>query len=301
MIAVAIAATAGGGDERTRTSTAAATEPPPSKGHGHQSNIYLVDVRTKNLRQVTQGQIAQHPSWTPNERIAFAAADCDDECWSQLFYVDSRARNQVLVAGRPTLHLFHPSWSPDGRRIAVVANGRGILSMATRTGKTRHLTKGPSDEAPEWSPRSDWVLFDRRVRDANYDIYAVNAVTRKVRRITRDVRQQTSPTWSPDGSRIAFAEQQEDGKGGIFAMRLDGSDKRRVTGGGISAQEPAWSPDGKRIAFVKQSLDKAVVAIVGVEGGRARPITTTRYFASKPAWSPDGRRIAFAGQPTEKE
>jgi TolB protein len=300
VIGVAVAATAGNGGDGNAASTATTT-PPPAKEHGHDASIYVVNVHNGQVRQVTEGQIAQHPAWAPDRRIAFTAADCDDSCWSQLFHVDAQARNQVLVAGRQSAHLFHPSWAPDGRHIATVELGKGILSVATKGGATRRLTRGQSDEAPEWSPRGNWIAYDKRVRDTNYDIFAVNAVTRKVRRFTNDVSQQTNPTWSPDGSQLAFAEQQADGKWAIVTMRLDGSDRKRVTGGGISAQEPAWSPDGRRIAFVKQGLDKALISIVPVGGGKARTITTTKFVASTPAWSPDGGSIAFSGQKAEPE
>ena len=255
----------------------------------------------RRRKQLTEGQIAQQPSWAPNEHITFSAADCDDSCWSQLFYVDQKAANQVLVSGNDSYHLFHPTWSPDGSRIAAAALGRGIFSVSKDGRTTRRLTKGGSDEAPEWSPRGDWIAYDKRVRDTNYDIFAVNAGTRQVRRLTRDPRQQTNPTWSPDGSRFAFAEQQTDGKWAIVTLRTDGTDRRRVTGKGISAQEPAWSPDGTRIAFVKQGLDEASIAVVREAGGPVRTLTPKRFFASTPAWSPDGKSIAFAGQPVERD
>jgi Tol biopolymer transport system component len=301
LIVVAIAVTGENGGDGNGGSGSTTTPPPPEgEEHGHDNSIYVVNLRSRRVRQITDGQIAQHPAWAPDERIAFSAADCDDECWSQLFHIDAQAENQVLIARRGTTHLFHPSWSPDGRHIATVDLGQGILSVATKDGKIRQLTKGQSDEAPEWSPRGNWIAYDKRVRDTNYDIFAVHAFTRKVRRLTRDVSQQTNPAWSPDGSRLAFAEQQADGKWAIVTMRLDGSDRKRVTGGGISAQEPSWSPDGNSIAFVKQGLDRALIAVVPVKGGEPETITTTKFVASTPAWSPDGKSIAFSGQPVEQ-
>jgi TolB protein len=248
---------------------------------------------------VTDGQIAQHPAWAPNDRIAFTAADCDDECWSQLFHVDAKAVNQVLVSGSTNHHLFQPTWSPDGR-LAGVELGQGLFTISPGQSKRRRLTAGESDEAPDWSPRGDWIAFDKRVGQSNYDIFAVNATTRKVRRLTRDARQETNPAWSPDGSTLAFAEQQPNGRWAIVTMRADGSDRKRVTASRISAQEPAWSPDGTRFAFVIQGRDTSSIAIIGRDGKRLRTLTGKELFASTPAWSPDGRSIAFAALPSEK-
>jgi TolB protein len=307
LIAVAIAATAGkgGSNDASTPSTSSAS---PAAGnqvdeaaseHSHESNIYVLNLRSGRLKAVTGNQIAQQPSWAPNRQIAFSAADCDDSCYSQLFYVDPQGSNQVLVQIKVKYHLFHPTWSSDGR-MAAVALGRGIFFVSPGGRKPRVLTTGQSDEAPDWSPRGDLIAFDKRVRDTNYDIFAVNAVTRKIRRLTHDAKQQTNPAWSPDGSRLAFAEQQASGSWAIFTMRADGSGRKRVTGNGISAQEPTWSPDGKRIAFVKQGLDKASIAIVGSHGGHVRTLTRASLFTSTPAWSPDGQNIAFAGLPAKK-
>lgn len=308
LIGVAIAVTAGngGGTKASTADDSAASAPAPSAGdpeadeHSHDSNIYLLNVQSRRVRRLTDGQIAQQPAWAPNKHITFSAADCDDACFSQLFYVDPKGINQVLVQVKAKHHLFSPTWAPGGRRIAAVALGQGIFSVGTGERRPRKLTGGQSDEAPDWSPRGDWIAFDKRVRDTNYDLFAVNAVTRKVRRLTHDSLQQTNPAWSPDGSRLAFAEQRPSGRWAIVTMRPDGSDRNRVTSGQISAQEPAWSPDGQRIAFVKQGLDRASIAVIGSNGTGLRRLTKGSLFASTPAWSPDGRSIAFAAQPVEK-
>jgi Tol biopolymer transport system component len=306
LIAVAIAVTAGGGDDDPSSSADTTSVPAgpnqtdeEASEHAHESSIYVMSLISRRPKRLTDGQIAQQPSWRPNDRIAFTAADCDDSCWSQLFYVDPKGINQVLVQANKTHHLFHPTWSSDGR-IAAVALGRGIFTVAPSGRKPRLLTRGQSDEAPAWAPHSDWIAFDRRVRQTNTDIFAVNAVTQRVRRLTRDARQQTNPAWSPDGSTLAFAEQQPNGRWAIVTMRADGSARKRVTANGVSAQEPAWAPDGKRIAFVKQGLDTAVIAVIERDGKHLRTLTRKSLFVSTPAWSPDGRRIAFAALPVKK-
>jgi Tol biopolymer transport system component len=312
LIAIAIAVTSSsGGDGGTNpsvtdNSAAAPAAPagdagdPKADEHSHDSNIYVLNVRSRRVKRLTDGQIAQQPSWAPNKQITFSAADCDDACFSQLFYVDRKGINQVLVQVKMNHHLFSPTWAPGGRRIAAVALGRGIFSVAPGERRLRKLTGGQSDEAPDWSPRGNWIAFDKRVRGTNYDLFAVNAVTRKVRRLTHDPLQQTNPAWSPDGSRLAFAEQQPSGRWVIVTMRPDGSGRKHVTSGHISAQEPAWSPDGTRIAFVKQGLDTAAIAVIGSDGRGLRRVTTGSFFASTPAWSPDGQSIAFAAAPVEK-
>jgi TolB protein len=300
LIAIVIAATAGqgdgdGGPAQVQQEASSPTSPPSQEGeHGaHFTDIYVIDVRSRHLKRLTEYQLAQQPSWSANGRIAFSSAN-DDESYARLFEVDPRGVNQVLIRAA-VRHLFHPTWSPDGHSIAAVALGRGIYSVSLRDRRTRKLTSGQSDEAPAWAPRGNWIAFDKRVAGANYDLFAVNAVTRKVKRLTRDHLQQTNPSWSPDGSKLVFAEQQRSGNWAIVTMKVGGSDRKRVTGSKLSAQEPTWSPDGRRIAFIKQGLDRAALAVLDLNGKpRPRVLTGKKLFPSKPTWSPDGRRIAFS-------
>src|SRR4051794_5564210 len=93
-IVVSVASDSGKGS--TAADTAADTTAPPpaaapdpaAEEHAHDSNIYVMNLHSRRTKRVTEGQIAQQPSWAPNKRITFSAADCDDACFSQLFYVD---------------------------------------------------------------------------------------------------------------------------------------------------------------------------------------------------------------------
>jgi Tol biopolymer transport system component len=300
LIAIGVVVTSGSGGDGGGSSSSRAQqgESPPARdpeSHEHFSNIYVLDLGSRRIKRVTSYQLAQQPTWSPSKRIGFSSAECDDECYAKLFYIDARGRDQVLVPAKKARHLFHPTWSPDGRSMAAVALGRGIYTVSLDR-KTRRLTSGQSDEAPAWSPRSDWIAFDKQLEGTtNYDLFAVNAVTGKTRRLTRDRLQQTNPSWSPDGSRLAFAQQGRNGRWAIFTMGADGSDRKRVTRGSASAQEPSWSPDGTKIAYIRQGLDQAWLAVADLDGGtKPRILTGKRLFAANPAWSPDGRQIAFS-------
>jgi Tol biopolymer transport system component len=296
VIGIAVAA-GGGGDSSTRPATPTITgkateEDAPGVG----PELYVVGARGGRPRRLTISAYAKQPAWQPNEHISYSGARCDD-CYAHLFEVDARGAGRRRVPGGPR-HLFHPSWSPDGRSLAAAAIGRGLYVLSVSgSAPPRRLTSNGSDDVPAWSPGGDLIAFDRQVTPTNYDLFTVSPATRRLRRLTRDAAQQTNPSWSPDGSRLAFAEQQSSGRWSVFTMRLDGSGRKRVTGATTSAQEPAWSPDGTRIAFILQHGDAASVAVVDV-ARRTRPRTLTgpALRAYAPAWSPDGRRIAFSAE-----
>jgi Tol biopolymer transport system component len=270
---------------------------PPESGPGlhsyaKHSDIWTVDVQSRDLTQKTLHADALEPSWSPGGEIAFSTQSCD-ECPSEI-HVDTSGSTEVPV-DTTVRHLFQPSWASDGRKVAVIRLGYGIYSVDTANRTAKRLTAGTADEAPAWSPSGDWIAYDKLVRETNYDLYAVNAVTGERRRLTRDPEAQTNPAWSPDGSRLAFAEQQSNGKWAIFTMGFDGNGRKRVTGSQISAQEPSWSPDGKKIAFILQELDRATVATIDADGtGSAVRLTDQSLFPSRPTWSPGGTSIAFS-------
>ena len=278
---------------------------PPESGpavhsHSEHADIWTVNVQTRELTQQTLNADAREPAWSQEGEIAFSTAELRRVPVGD---PHGHAGSTEIPVDTTVHHLFQPSWAPDGNRVAVVRLGHGIfvVDVASRTIKQLDL-RGPSDEAPAWSPSGEWIAFDRLVRERNYELYAVHAGTGELRRLTHDPAAQTNPAWSPDGSRLAFAEQQSNGKWAIFTMGFDGNGRKRVTGSQISAQEPSWSPDGKKIAFILQELDRAT------RGGHERRRDGQRREADRPvavprepAWSPgrdehcllrDGRAVA---------
>lgn len=270
---------------------------PPESGpavasHVEQTDIWTVDVQTRELTRATVNADALEPSWSRDGEIAFSTMPCD-ECPSQI-RIDGPGSTEVPV-DTTVPHVFQPSWAADGNRFAVVRLGHGIWTVDVANRTAKRLTTGTSDEAPAWSPDGDWIAFDRLVRHSNYELFAVHAVTGELRRLTKDSAPQTRPTWSPDGSRLAFAEQQSNGRWAISTMGFDGNGRKRITGSQISAQEPSWSPDGKKIAFILQELDRATVAVINADGsGTPAQLTDESLFPSRPTWSPDGTSIAFS-------
>jgi Tol biopolymer transport system component len=102
----------------------------------------------------------------------------------------------------------HPTWSPDGSRIAYV----------------REL----DDPRPSGPCGDHYVSPESVYLTANFEIYSERDGSNE-RRLTRNREDDLTPAWSPDGGRIAFASTRDCHGAEIYVMNADGSAVRRVT------------------------------------------------------------------------
>jgi len=274
----------------------------PSFVRSGSSNIYVIDVAKRSLKQLTRNddaQLASEPAWSASGPILFSEEYPEEE--GRLFLVDPDGSRRRRVPTRVS-DLFQPSWAPDGRKIVAMRLGSGIYVINTRTRSARRFNEtSETDTAPAWSPDGKTIVFQRQVTATNLELYRMDATGHGRRRLTRDPLQQINPTWSPDGSRLAFAEQQRNGNWALSSMKVDGSNRRLLTDPRLSSQNPAWSPDGEKIAFVLQERSRDSIAVIDADGGRPVRITPRSLVgAGTPSWSPDSRKIAFAAHRAER-
>ncbi|MDE0300616.1 MAG: DPP IV N-terminal domain-containing protein [Candidatus Poribacteria bacterium] len=201
----------------------------------------------------------------------------------------------------------HPSWSPDGKRIAFsfgLNRFRGDISdilVMNADGKNRvNLTKGrhKGNRAPDWSPDGEKIAFMSN-RSGQTNIYVMDADGKHTVNLTPGFEFAHSPDWSPDGKRIVFGAD-----GDIFVMNARGADRMNLTQNPRASDlTPSWSPDGRKIAYSaspKPGLWFAPynIYVMNADGTHPVMLTEERRWAYEytPSWSNDGTRIVYDRQ-----
>ena len=131
---------------------------------------------------------------------------------SNMFFIDEKGKLEPLNLTQQKdigQRNGHPTWSPDGTRIAFDTNRKGkanyeIFLMAVDGANPRNLSKSDKDDKePAWPPKGNKICFKSK-RDGNWDIYKMDVDGQNVVRLTDDPAKDDRASWSPDGGRIAF-------------------------------------------------------------------------------------------------
>ena len=223
--------------------------------------IYSAPIEREFLYQLTDAkERSVWPRWSPDaKQLAFLRDRGGNERFD-IWLVDRSGESERNLTNEPDVMHRDIAWSPDGTRIAYVANAEGnafaVHVVDVATGKKRALTNGKFDDAqPRWSPDGKRLLFSSR-RDevrTNSDLFVISA---------------------EGGSETKLATRDADGES------LDG----------------VWSKDGSRIGFTTNTRRRYEVAVAQIEGDdvtRVEPLTKSIFDETMPAWRPDGRAVLY--------
>jgi TolB protein len=161
-----------------------------------------------------------------------------------------------------------PSWSPDGKRLAVTSSICYCdIFVLNADDNSAPIAVGFMARQPAWSPDGGRIAFvSLSGLYENHALHVMNADGTGVTVVSaRDAGYIDHPTWSPDGTQIAFSKC-IDVKCDIHVALADGSSIRKLTTTG-NVREPAWSPDGSWLAVSVNHNEFPSIAYIDAQNG----------------------------------
>ena len=235
--------------------------------------LLLVDpTGSRSPRKVADGN-PLYSSWSPDggELLVHVGGDRRANPAAEMGVIRVGGSDERRPLGLQPADFRAPAWSPDGTRVALVAEapgGSAALTVASSSGGDIVRIAPLSDEAAFlWAPGGDHLAFSSR---------------------------------SP-GERLFYR--------GLEVVKSDGSGRAQVTQETVIAF--FWSPDGARLAFAAVDRRAQALAwfVADANGKNARQVAQflpseeqVRHFAffdqyaqSHGVWTPDSRYLTYAG------
>jgi dipeptidyl aminopeptidase/acylaminoacyl peptidase len=254
-----------------------------------------------SIEQYLEWEDVQNPRLSPDgKQIIYTRRWIDklnDRWESSLWIMNSDgSRNRFLVNGS------NVEWSPDGSRIAYLAQGQPSgtqifvrwMDAEGATSQITRLSEAPSDI--QWSPDGKSIAFRMRVPKRESWSIPMPQPPRGARWV-EPPRIVTKLDYRQD--RLGFTD---DGYMHIFVVPSDGGTPRQLTSGDWDHGAPNWMPDGRTIVFQATRIPDAEYAwrqsdiyAVDLASGSIRQLTTRSGPDGQPTPSPDGRYIAYTG------
>jgi TolB protein len=189
-----------------------------------------------------------------------------------------------------------PSFSPDGRRIAVASTHLGdqevwILNLDN---KQQYRLRLPRTDVganlPYWSPDGRQLAVSRFQRDGSVSMWLAAEDGSFAEELVPARPQLRGGPFSPDGRSLIYTYE----KGTyfqLFLLDLGSRQERQLT---ISASDkffPAWSPDGRWIVYSSNAGGPLQLWRIPAAGGEERSLTSGYERMGHPFYSHDGHWI----------
>lgn len=274
------------------------------------SGIYIQQVGSEHLLQVTKDKTDSCPAYSPDGRTLAFSRYGDQE---HSIYLAS-----TLGGAERKLHSGMPSWppldwSPDGSLIAFSVaqpahNSYNLSLLRVETLESHELSEPPAgyqDWGPTFSPDGKRLAFVRANGNlSKSEVFIMPAAGGSARRLTVDNAWITSPpSWTRDGKSILFSSTRS-GLPTVWRIPSAGGIPVQVTQIGVKAIGPRVAPAGYGLAFEQDMGSSSLWTLELNNGGKKnlrRQVTASKGRNRDAEISPNGAKIVFVSDRSGNE
>jgi len=260
---------------------------------GGNSAIDVVTLgSTEQPRRISAGdgatEYAEHDiAWSPDSRRLAFLSDKDGSEQLQL-YVSEVTGGSVRQLTHLTGFLASPSWSPDGKQVALL-----FTENAPRAA-------GPLEPMTLPSGLIEQHIYEQRLA-------TVDVASGQVRQVSPADLYIYEYDWSPDSKSFVTTAAQGAGDANwwiaqLCTIAIASGEVRYIYKPRLQIAQPRWSPDGRTIAFIEGLMSDegstgGDIYTVPVRGGEAHDLTPgLRASPATLTWLSSSQRILFTEQ-----
>ncbi|PSQ96945.1 MAG: peptidase S9 family protein [Bacteroidetes bacterium SW_9_63_38] len=265
---------------------------------------YAQDSLSFDLEHVFELEYATDPQISPGgDQVVYARTFMDrmnDRRTARLWVVDADGESHRPITD-PRSRVSHPRWSPNGDRVAYVADtedGAEIFVRWMESGETARLTQ--LDHTPSglaWDPDGERLAFTMFVETKEQAFAKMPSAPEKA-------------DWAPVPEVTQRTHFRADSKGyektgheQVFTIPASGGTPRQVTTAPYEhSSMPTWGPDGKSLIISANRnenwrLDPLNTDLheIDLKSGDVTPLTSREGPDREVAVSPGGKIIAYTG------
>ena len=257
------------------------------------SAIYVATLgSSERLRRISAGDgstdyAERDIAWSPDSQKLAFLSDKDNSHQLQL-YISDATGHAARQLTRLTGFLASPSWSPDGKTLALL-----FTENAPRAA-------GPLEPMTPPSGLIEQHIYEQRLT-------TVDVAAGQVRQLSPANLYIYEYDWSTDGRSFVATAAHGDGDANwwiaqLCTIAIASGEVSFIYKPPLQIAEPHWSPDGKTIAFIggimsDEGSTGGDIYTIPASGGEARDLTPgVKASPATLSWLPSSEKILFTEQ-----
>jgi len=294
----------------------------PDQTHGAIFSVRTDGTAEQQVTDPKPGSVDDFPDWSPDGRL-IAYQHCPSPpnyarkpCSIWTVNADGGSARKVDFHCRGACDVAGPAWTPDGRLIATVSQGRTrefggqpnvqqssleVIDLRSRRQRTIHKRTGwVGGTVNAQVSRDGRTVVYQRYNSSRSEppfgqaMFAVGIDGSNNHRVTSwELGGGDHPSFSPDGAILFRSFENDDSKqSDYWTVRPDGSGLKQLTHFqfGTLALKASYSPDGDWIVYGSDyGNGNAALHVMRADGTGQRQLTHSEWWDSAPDWGPTPR------------